>query len=120
VPRAQRALFGGDDDLSLDPRSGVAVLGRAIRLERDDHALLDLDRVVDRVESADDRPFLKEEPHAVTELEAEALHLVREAELLGFRPDTRDLVRSDARSHQLDGCMDPRARALVRCTLCTP
>ena len=82
----------GDDDLLLDPGRREAVLRRAVRLEGDDHALLDLDRVVERVEAADDRALVEEQPDAVAELEAEALHLVVEAELLGLRPDARDLV----------------------------
>src|SRR4051794_39529575 len=64
---------GRDDDLLLDPGGGVAVLGGAVRLERDDHALLELDRVLERVEPADDGPFVEEQPDAVAELEAEAL-----------------------------------------------
>src|SRR6185295_2409139 len=53
--------LGGDHDLFLDPGRGVAVLGRAVGLERDDHALLELDRVVERVEPADDRPLVQEQ-----------------------------------------------------------
>ena len=52
-------------------------------------------------------------PDAVAELEAEALHLVVEAEVLGLRPDARDLVGGDAGSHELDRLVDPFARPLV-------
>src|SRR5918994_3951931 len=110
-------LAGGDDDLLLDARRRVAVCGGAVGLERDDHALLELDRVVERVEAADDRPLVEEEPHAVAELEPEALHLRVEAELLGLRPDRCDLVGRDARLHQLDRRIDPFPRALVRVAL---
>src|SRR5690348_6595993 len=43
--RDHARAVGGDDDLLLDARRGVAILGRAVRLEGDDHALLELDRV---------------------------------------------------------------------------
>ncbi len=52
-------------------------------------------------------------PDAVAELEAEALHLVVEAEVLRLRPDAGDLVRRHARTHQLDRLVDPFARLLV-------
>src|SRR5690349_18062818 len=58
-----------DDDLLLDPGRRVAVLRRAVRLEGDHHALLQLDRVVDRVQAADDRALVQEQPDAVAELE---------------------------------------------------
>src|SRR4249920_3370109 len=66
---------GGDDDLLLDARRGDAVLGRAVGLECDDHALLEFDRMVDRVEPADDRSLVEEQAHAMAELEPETLHL---------------------------------------------
>ena len=40
-----------------------------------------------------------------------------EPELLGLRPDLRDLVRADARPHQLDRGVDPFAGLLVRVAL---
>ena len=108
---------GGDDDLLLDPGRRHAVLGRAVRLERDDHALLQLDRVLERVQPADDRALVQEQPDAVAELEPERLHLAIEPELLGLRPDAGDLVGRDARAHQLDRGVDPLARLLVRIAL---
>src|SRR6188472_3588877 len=84
---------GGDDDLLLDASRRVAVLGRAVRLEGDDHSLLQLDRMLERVQPADDRALVEEQPNAVAELEPEALHLGIEPELLRLRPDRCDLVR---------------------------
>src|SRR6476659_4504317 len=104
---------GGDHDLFLDPRGGHAVLRRAVRLEGDDHALLELDRVLERVEPADDRALVEHHALAVTELEAEALHLVVEPEVLGLRPHARDLVGRDTGSHELDRLVDPLAGPLV-------
>src|SRR5690349_11468773 len=46
--RDDHGAVGSDDDLLLDPGRRVAVLGRAVCLERDDHALLELDRVLER------------------------------------------------------------------------
>ena len=42
--RMLRAVLG-DDDLLLDPRRGEAVAGRAVGLQREDHAGLELDRL---------------------------------------------------------------------------
>ena len=67
---------GGDDDLLLDPRGRAAVVARAVRLEREDHALLDLDRVVERVQSGDHRRLVQADAEAVAELEPEARLLV--------------------------------------------
>ena len=69
--------------------------------------------MVERVEPADDRPLVEEQADAVPELQAEALHLVAEPELLGLRPDLRDLVGGHAGAHQLDRRVDPLARPLV-------
>ena len=113
VVMTSRAV-GGDDDLLLDPRRRHAVLGRAVRLEGDDHAFLELHRMLERVEPADDRALVEEQPDAVAELEPEALHLAVEAELLGLRPDPRDLVGRHAWTHQLD-----RARRSTRAPACT-
>jgi hypothetical protein len=112
-PTGHAWSLGRDHDFFLDPRRRNAVLGRAVRLEGDDHAFLDLDRVVERVEAADDRALVQEEPHAVTELQPEALHLVVEPELLGFWPDAGNLVGGHAGAHELDRGVDPFARLLV-------
>ena len=50
---------GGHDDLLLDPRGRATVGGRAVRLEGEQHALLQLDRLLERVEPADDRPLVQ-------------------------------------------------------------
>ena len=82
----------GDDDLLLDPRGRPAVRGRAVRLQGEQHALLDLHRILERVQPADDRTLVQADPDAVAELQPERVHLVGEAELLGLRPHRRDLV----------------------------
>src|SRR4051812_22736978 len=109
---------GCDDDLLFDPRRGVTILRRAIGLEGDDHPLLELDGVLERIEPADDRSLVEEQADAVTELEPEAFHLVVEPELLCLRPDARHLVGGDPRAHELDGRVDPLAGLLVCIPLC--
>src|SRR5919197_111512 len=69
---------GGDDHLLLDARRRETVRGRAVGLQREDHALLDLRRVLQRVEPADDRPLVQPEAKAVAELQAERLYLIIE------------------------------------------
>ena len=106
-----------DDDLLLDPR-GRAPVGRgAVGLEREDHALLDLDRVVERVHARDHRRLVEADADAVAELEAEAGLLVGEAELLGGRPDRGDLVGRHARPDERDRRVEPLAALLVRVEL---
>src|SRR3954471_8026442 len=53
---------GCDDDLLFDPRRRVAILRRAIGLEGDDHPLLELDGVLERIEPADDRSLVRNRP----------------------------------------------------------
>src|SRR5690606_21813269 len=89
----------------------------AVRLEREYHAFLDLHRIVERHEPADDRPLVQRDAEAVAELQPEALHLAREAELLRLRPALRDLVGADARLDRRDRRIDPLAGLLVRVAL---
>src|SRR5437870_8471010 len=56
--REQLWAVRGDHDLLLDSRRRVAVLGRAVRLQGEDHALLELDRVLERVQPAEDGPLV--------------------------------------------------------------
>src|SRR4028119_717572 len=79
--RDDPGAVGCDDDLLLDARGGETVAGRAVGLQREDHALLDLDGVLERVEPADDRPLVQREAESVPELQPEGRHLVLEAEV---------------------------------------
>src|SRR5207248_3411929 len=72
----------GHNDLLLDAGGGVTVAGRAVGLEGEDHALLDLEGMIERVEAADDRALPQRQADAVTELQAEAFLFVVEAEIL--------------------------------------
>src|SRR6266702_3095391 len=81
-----------DDDLLLDARRRVAVARRAVGLEREDHALLELKRVLERDEAADDRALVQRHAQPMAELQPERLHLAGEAEFLRFRPQRRYLV----------------------------
>ena len=91
----------------------MAVGCRAVGLERENHAFLQLDRVVDRVEAADDRPLVQRQPQAVAKLQAKRLHLAVEAEVLGFGPGPGDHVGRDAGLDHVDAGIDPLARLLV-------
>src|SRR6266567_6845390 len=84
-----------DDDLLLDARRRVAVARRAVGLEREDHALLELKRVLERDEAADDRALVQRHAQPMAELQPESLHLAGEAEFFGFWPQRRHLVGSD-------------------------
>ena len=66
--RDQRAALVGDHDLLLDARGRIAVGRRALGLEREHHALLDLGRVIHRHHAADDRPLVQVEAEAVARI----------------------------------------------------
>ena len=62
VGREQRDDLGAarrHDDFFFDPRGGDAVGGRAVGLDREHHAGLQLHRIVEGVQAADDRPLVK-------------------------------------------------------------
>src|SRR5262245_2813300 len=75
------AAIGGDDDLLLDARRRPAVARRPVRLEGEDHALLEHLRVLERQEPAEDRSLPDRQAHTVSILQGERGHLVGEAEL---------------------------------------
>ena len=108
---------GRDHDLLLDPGRRAAVGGGAVGLEREEHALLDLDRVVERVQAADDRSLVQADADAVSELEPERVHLVLEAELRRLGPHGRDLIGADPGLHEVDRGVHPLARAGERVAL---
>src|ERR1700681_1303892 len=105
--RQQRAAAGRDHDLLLDSRRRLTVGGGAIGLEREDHALAQLDRVFERIEAGDDRPLVQPEPETVAELQPERGHLALETEVLRFRPQSGDLIGGGPRPHQVDRRIDP-------------
>src|SRR3954447_26165049 len=108
--REDAGAVGGDDDLLLDPGRGEPVAGRAVRLEREDHAGLKLDGLGHAVEPGDDRPLVQPEPEAVSELQAEGGHLVLEAELRRGGPHRGDLVGADTGLDHADGGVHPLPR----------
>src|SRR5918992_6027805 len=89
------AAVGRDHELLLDAGGGPAVARRPERLEREDHALLDLLGVVERDQPAEDGLLPDREAHAVAELQREGRLLVWEPELRGLRPDLDHLGRRD-------------------------
>src|SRR5437016_3217627 len=107
------AALVGDDDFFLDSRCRPAVGGRAIGLEREHHARLDLVRVIHRHEATDDRPLVQGNAEAMAELQRKGLHLVREAELLRLREHHRNLVSADAGAHARNCRIHPAPRSLV-------
>ena len=72
-----------------------------------------VDRVVERVQARDHRRLVQADAEAVPELQAEAGLLAGEAELLGGRPDRRDLVGRHAGPDELDRRVEPLAALLV-------
>ena len=87
--------------------------GRAVGLQREDHADLELHRLLHRVQPGDDRPLVQPEPEAVRELQAERLHLAAEAEVLGLGQQRGDLVGADAGLDAVDPAVHPLARLRV-------
>ena len=83
------APVGGDHDLLLDPGGRPAVAGGPVGLQREDHALLEHLRVVERDQPAEDRLLPDGQADAVAVLQRERRLLVGEAELLRGRPEPR-------------------------------
>ena len=95
----------------------MAVAGGAVGLEREDHALFELDGAVERVHARDHRRLVQPDADAVPELQPEARLLAGEAELLGGRPHGCDLVGRGARPDEVDRGVEPLAALLVRVEL---
>src|SRR5262249_8718621 len=106
-----------DHHFLLDPRGGMAIARGAIRLQREDHPFLNLNRPVERDQPTDDRPFVESEAETVPELERESLHLACESELLGLRPTGGELVGGDPRLDQTNRRVHPLTRLFVRVLL---
>src|SRR2546423_10586900 len=117
-------LFGGEEgdhlvphrchhDFLLDARGGMAIVGRAVGLEREYHAFLQLNRVLQRVESADYRPLVECESEPVAELQPERFHLTVEAEVLRLWPGFGDEIGGQSRLDHVDPGIDPLASLLV-------
>src|SRR3954447_2342405 len=107
----------GHHDLLLDAGRGHAVAGRAVGLEGEHHAGLELDGLLHGVQPRDDRPFVQAEPQSVRELKPERLHFATEAEFLGPREQRRDLVRAHARLDAFQTAVHPLTSLLVRISL---
>src|SRR5215813_255611 len=111
-----RAL-GRDDHLLLDPRRRDAVRGRAIGLDREDHARLELHGLVQGVEPRDDRTLVEPKAEPVAEVEAEGSHLALEADLLRLGKALGDALGGYARLDESDGAVHPVPRLLVGAVL---
>src|SRR5260370_27387050 len=105
--RNHLAALVGHHDLLLDAGGGVAVARGAIGLEREHHALLELEGMVERDQAADDRALVERHAEAVAELQAEGLHLVDEAELRRLAPELSPFVGGTAGPDRLAGGVDP-------------
>ena len=86
---------------------------RAIGLDGEHHAGLELDRLAQRGEARDERPLMQAEAEAVAEVEPEGVHLAREADLLRLGQREGDLVARHPGLEQLDGLVHPFARLAV-------
>src|SRR5438270_3062225 len=100
-------------DFLLDARGGMAIVGWAIGLEREYHALFQLNGMLQRVESADNRPLVECESESVTKLQPERFHLVVEAEVLRLWPGFGDEVGGQPGLDHVDPGIDPLASLLV-------
>src|SRR2546427_10115815 len=98
----------------------MPVVGGAVCLQREDHALLYLHGILQRVQPADDRPLVQRYPEPGAELERERFHLAVEPELLRLRPHLGDLVGAYPWLDELDRRVEPLARQLVSVALRLP
>src|SRR6266705_2437249 len=102
-----------DDQHLLDsntPLELLAVLG----LEREHHAFLDLDRVVERPDARDDRLVVLRETEAVSPQVRRGLVLLRVAPgFLRRGPFRGDLPRGRAHFHRLDRVVQPLERRSI-------
>src|SRR5688572_13804669 len=105
---------GRDDDFLLDAGGGHAVAGRAVRLDGEHHPRLQLHRIVEGVQPADDRPLVEAKADAVAEVEPEGGHLRLEADVRRLREGAGDLVGRDAGLDERDRLVHPLAGLLVR------
>src|SRR5499426_1600710 len=86
------------------PLEALAVLG----LERENHAFLDLDRVIERPDARDDRLVVLREPEPVPPQVGRGLILLLVApRFFRRRPLRRDLARSRADLYRLDRVVEP-------------
>src|SRR5579871_6135330 len=99
--------------LLLDPCRRTPVLSRAEGLEREDHPLSQLDRMLERIEPADHWSLVNAEPDPVTELQSEGLELAAETELLSGGPQGGDLVGRHPGLDHRDRRVDPLPRPAV-------
>src|SRR6266852_9545677 len=72
-PGEQAGSVRGEVDFLLDTSRAPSVGSGPVRLDREDHALLELDRVFERVVPAHQRLFSEAETQAVGALQPEAL-----------------------------------------------
>ena len=108
---------GREHHLFLDARGRDAVARRAIRLDREHHADLELERLAERRDARDQRPFVQPQPQAMAEVQTERVDLAREADLVGRGQRVRDVVAAHAGPQQLDRAVHPLARLAVRSAL---
>src|SRR6266850_5702359 len=101
VERDDGGALRREDHLFLDARGRDAVGRRAIGLHREHHAGLELDRLAQRREARNQRTLVQPEAEAMAEIEAEGVHLAREADLLRLRHGKRDLVGRQAGLREL-------------------
>src|SRR3954453_933552 len=111
------AACGCHDHFLLDACCRFAVARRAVGLECEDHALLNLDRMVERVHPGDHRRLVEADPEPVSELKTEARLLIGEAELIRRRPDARDLIGRRSGADEVDRVVEPLTALLVRIDL---
>src|SRR5690242_8201212 len=102
-----------EDHFLLDARGRNSIGRRTVRLDCEHHAGLELDRLAQRREPRYERPLVQAETEPVAEIEAERVHLAREADLLRLRQRSRDLVARHTGLEELDGAVHPLARLAI-------
>src|SRR5215469_9285973 len=93
----------GHDDFLFDAGSAPAISRRPERLQRKYHPRLDLLRMIEGNETADNRLLPDGEADSMTVLQSESRLFIGKAEVLRPGPDGRDFARASSRADQFDG-----------------
>src|SRR3972149_3519324 len=108
----------GDNNLFFDARRAPTICGWPISFKRKDHAWLDLGRMIERDESADDRLLPNRETNTMPVLQRECGFFIWETEFFGFWPQGRNLAGCTTRTNKFNRSIEIIAAAFIRVAHC--
>ena len=103
----------GDDNFFFDARRAPAVGGGPEGFQRKHHSGLDLARMIEGDQAADDGFFPDRQTNAVAVLQSEGGFFIGEAKVGGLGPDRGNLGGGAAGTNQFDGCVQIVAATLI-------